>query len=563
MTTADSEQGGLEYWRHRILSAVLWALAGLGLAAYVPSVTLAIAADYWSIAIGDTVAYAWLLYLALRRSLPVRTRALQLVVLCVLLATLLLVVVGPNGAGLYWLGAATTMASLLLGARAAIFGLVTAAVVIAGIGVGIWADAFPWISAFSHPGGLWLVLGANALFLDTAVALSVAALLRGLEASVMRRLAAEERLREAQKLEAIGTLAGGIAHELNNMLVPILADAEALASGPDAREEAARITRAALRARDLVRRILVFGRRDAPERAPLDAQRILSDAIELLRAGLPANITLELELDAHGTIVRAHESELHQIVMNLGTNAIQAMPEGGTLRVVVGRNAEGTRLCIRVIDTGVGMDEATREHAIDPFFTTKAPGVGTGLGLSAVHGIALGLGGGVSLTSTLGVGTEVVVELAITDAPLAAASMVSMPSMPAMTGDGELLLLVDDEPAVLEAHARMLVRCGYRVLRAEAPARALELLAEHDDVRVLITDLNMPQMDGVELVERARATVPGMPAMLVTGYLEDADAARAERLGAVEVLLKPFGRAQLAGAVVKALGGASRPTPEA
>jgi signal transduction histidine kinase/ActR/RegA family two-component response regulator len=549
--TRDSELDGLEYWRHRILSAVLIALAGLGLVAYVPSMGLALVSGYLSIAVGDTIAYAWILWLAARRSLSVRSRALQLVLLCNLLAVMLLVVVGPNGAGLYWLGAATTMASLLLGPRAAVVSLVVAASVVAAVALGIYWKVFAWTAAFDHPGALWLVLGANALFIDTAVALSVAALLRGLEASVQRRLAAEERMREAQKLEAIGTLAGGIAHELNNMLVPILADAEALAAGVEGREEALRITRAALRARDLVRRILVFGRRDAPERAPLDFGRVLTEAIELLRAALPAQIEILVEVDTRGALVRAHETEIHQIVMNLGSNAIQAMPRGGTLSIRATSVEQASRVRIRVTDSGVGMDESTREHAIDPFFTTKAPGEGTGLGLSTVHGIALALGGGVVITSELGVGTTVEVELAATEAAIAV--VVATPASVAPSA-GELLLLVDDEPAVLDAHARMLVRCGYRVLRAASAERATALLREHGSaVRAMITDLNMPHMDGVELAEHARGVVPGLPVVLVTGYLEDADRDRAAAAGAGDVLIKPFGRQELAAVVHRLL----------
>lgn len=544
----ESELGGLEFWRHRILSAVLIALAGLGLAAYVPSMVLAITTDHWSIAIGDTIAYGWVLWLAARRSLSVRTRALQLVVLCFLLAAMLLVVVGPNGAGLYWLGAATTLASLLLGPRAAIVSLALAAAVIAAIGLGIHAGAFAWIAELPHAGGLWLVLGANAMFLDTVLALSVAALLRGLESSVQRRLAAEERMRQAQKLEAIGTLAGGIAHELNNMLVPILADAEALAGREESREEAARIRRAAMRARDLVRRILVFGRRDPPTRKLLDVGRVLGEAVELLRAALPANIELAIAIDTGGAVVLAHETEIHQIVMNLGTNAFQAMPKGGRLRIEAQR--VGARVRIRVADDGVGMDEQTREHAIDPFFTTKAPGEGTGLGLSTVHGIAAALGGALSIASKPGEGTTVDVELALVAG--AAESTERPPLIP--VGSGEQLLLVDDEPAVLDAHRRMLERCGYRVLPAPSAEQAEALLQEHRSaVRAIITDLSMPHVDGIELIDRARRIVPDLPVVLVTGCLEESDRGRVEALGTVHVLLKPFGKSELAAAIHDAL----------
>ncbi len=541
---------GLAFWRRRIVSAILSGLAALGVLAYVPSLVAAVAAEYWAIAVLDTVVYAWILVLLFARRLGDTARATQLVVLLYALGIALIGLLGPHGAGLLWLGAASTLTAVLLGMRAAVAALATNAVVLAFAGVAIAWDAVPWAHAVPTPLVLWIVLSANSLLVEAVVALSVGALLGGLEASIARERAVAAQLRQSQKLEAIGTLAGGIAHELNNMLAPILADTEALRTtlptDASAQRELGRIAGAAGRARDLVRRILVFGRRDRIERRARDVGKAVREAAELLRATMPARIELAVEVEADGLLVVAGDSEVQQIVMNLGGNAVHAMAAAG--RLVIGAAPTSDRTAVRIVvaDTGEGMDAATVEHAFEPFFTTKKPGEGTGLGLSTVHGISRALGGKVEIDSAPGRGTRVTVELPIAaeGASLETESSDTM-GAPALS-DGGVALLVDDDPAVLEAHAHMLERLGHRVTRARSGEEALALLRSGYSPHVLVTDLAMPGMGGLDLLTQARAHAPELPIVLATGFLDPHDELRIGGMAGVAVLLKPFGIRELA-----------------
>jgi signal transduction histidine kinase/CheY-like chemotaxis protein len=541
---------GLAFWRRRIVSAILSGLAALGLLAYVPSLVAAVAAEYWAIAVLDTVVYAWILLLLFARRMGDTSRATQLVVLLYALGIALIGLLGPHGAGLLWLGAASTLTAVLLGTRAAIAALVTNAVVLTSAGVAIAWDAVPWAHAVPTPLVLWVVLSANSLLVEAVVALSVGALLGGLEASIARERVVAAQLRQSQKLEAIGTLAGGIAHELNNMLAPILAESEALRAAlpPDApaQRELGRIAGAAGRARDLVRRILVFGRRDRIERRVRDLGKAVREASALLQATIPPRIELVVDTGPEGLPVLAGDSEVQQIVMNLAGNAVQAMAAAGTLTIRVTSAPERNAVRILVGDTGKGMDAATVEHAFEPFFTTKRPGEGTGLGLSTVHGIARALGGNVEIDSAPGHGTRVTVELPIAAAGLAAETESSdAVGIPALTVGG-VALLVDDDPTVLEAHAHMLERLGYRVTRARSGEEALALLRGGFAPTVLVTDLAMPGMGGLDLLARAREHAALLPIVLATGFLDPEDEARIAAMAGVAVILKPFGMREIA-----------------
>ncbi len=377
----------------------------------------------------------------------------------------------------------------------------------------------------------------------------------------------EEQLRQAQKLEAVGRLAGGVAHDFNNVLTAILGYAELVRDATDlrtARADLEEILRAAERGRDLVGRILRFSRRQELELKPLDLARTVADAVRLLRATLPAAVEIRMPEGAPPRRVLGDATSVQQIVVNLVTNAAHAMPQGGVVEVGLedfyvrdsfARDHPGLRegryAMLRVRDEGVGMDEATRARAFEPFFTTKPAGEGSGLGLATVHGIVSDHGGMIWLDSEPGRGTLVTcvlpalegIEAALASGPLAVAR-----------GKGERVLLVDDEPQLVEVGSRRLERLGYQVLAASNPSAALEALRGAPwMVDLLVTDLSMPGMSGLELARAASSLRRGLPIVLTSGYLEEIASEDLRAAGVRVVLRKPMELAELAAALRRAL----------
>ena len=371
---------------------------------------------------------------------------------------------------------------------------------------------------------------------------------------ITRERALEQRLQQGQKLEAIGTLAGGIAHDFNNLLQPIVLNTEAVQASLPADASAQPllddVRHAADRARALVRRILTFTRAMEHERRPVSMAELLAETERLLRLTLPRTIQLATRADPTA-IVYAEPAELQQVLLNLATNAVQAMPQGGRLDMTVSVEAAPTSgewrdafaglgqvVHVTVRDTGLGMDMDTLQRAFDPFFTTKAPGRGTGLGLAMVHGTVTSLGGVVQPESAPGRGTTMRIVLPLA-APATPSDIVT-PTPPRAPGHRRVLV-VDDEAAVLHATARLLERHGWQVEAVTSAEDALDHLraaATHFDC--LLTDLSMPGLSGLELAEAARTLHPALPVVLATGYL-DTDAAIGPDAGRVSaVLTKPF-----------------------
>ncbi|HEX9052136.1 MAG TPA: PAS domain S-box protein [Anaeromyxobacter sp.] len=387
------------------------------------------------------------------------------------------------------------------------------------------------------------------------------------ERAEAERAALEERLRQSEKLEALGTLAGGVAHDFNNVLAAILGHADALAAelppGDPGREDAVQIATAARRAKGVVQQILAFARRRPAEARPVDAAATVREELQLVRSAMPANVRLELRIDPGAGAVRADPTHVHQILLNLAANGRDAMQDGGGVLAVEVARAEvpgadgappglaaGSWIRLSVRDTGVGMDAATRARAFEPYFTTKPVGAGSGLGLAVVHGIAVSLGGAVTLESAPGRGTTVAVWLPRLDGAAATA----IPAPAARAGNGRLLL-VDDDPPVARAIGRMLESLGYEVTTAGDGASALaRFRAEPDRFDCVITDQTLPGMRGDELTAALLGVRPGVPILICTGFSERLDDERARALGARALLMKPLDRAQLGEAVRAALG---------
>jgi len=354
-----------------------------------------------------------------------------------------------------------------------------------------------------------------------------------------RRKNLENQIRQSQKMEAIGTLAGGIAHDFNNILAAIISRAG---------ENLAAIFEAGMRARDLVRQILTFSRQTEHELKPVRIDLIVREAIKFLRASFPATIQIVDRVDKKSGLVMADPTQLHQIVMNLCTNAYQAMAEtGGVLTLFLSRatsengmNQEHIRLC--VTDTGSGMDEATLQRIFDPFFTTKRVGEGTGLGLSVVHGIVNSLNGHIAVESEVGKGTTVQVDL-----PRCQDEAKRLPKQVEITPTGhERVLLVDDEKLFLEMGKRMLKRLGYHVNAVASGEEAIKLFkGEPDNFDIAIVDYIMPKMKGSDVAEQFLKIRPDIPIILITGFSEDLSIDKAREMGVRDCLNKPIVAYQL------------------
>jgi signal transduction histidine kinase len=382
----------------------------------------------------------------------------------------------------------------------------------------------------------------------------------------------EARLAQARKMEALGQLAGGVAHDFNNILTGILGFAEVIrgsAADPAAAGFGGEIVQAANRARDLIRQILMFSRRQPTERRPVRLTEAAREAVQLVRGAVPATVQVVTRLPAESPYVLGDPTQLHQVVMNLCTNAVQAMADaGGQLGVAVEAVDVGPEFarrhpplrpgaCVRlaVTDTGPGMPRAVLDRLFEPFFTTKAPGAGTGLGLSVVHGVVQNHEGAIVVESRPGDGTTFEVYLPAVGAPSRAGEgVVTEKPSPAAA---RRILFVDDEASIQRLAQVMLKSLGHTATTFGKPADGLAALtADPAAFDLLITDLTMPGMNGVDLARAARAVRPDLPIILSSGYADDVPEGTLRSLGIAEVLPKPFQMQTLGAAIAHATGGA-------
>ena len=406
-----------------------------------------------------------------------------------------------------------------------------------------------------------------------------------------RRLESERRelemqLLASQRLEALGTLAGGVAHDFNNLLTVIRANAEIaqfslLDEDRDGvGESLSAVMQASDRARDIVKQILLFSRRSAPARSRLNLAALITDAQTLLRAAIPSSVQLLVEVRSTDTWINGDATQMQQLMLNLCSNAEHAMreTEGGMLRVTVDavtlddrqhgprhpQLAHGRYVRLLVRDTGAGMPDDVRQRIFEPFFTTKPIGEGTGLGLAVLHGIVMSHHGSVYVDSVEGRGTHFELLFGLVAPPVEGASvMFTVPfgstalitprDRVTVPADAPLVLIVDDEPMILRAAERGIMASGMLVLTAGSAREALQMLSERDDVSVLITDQTMPGMTGLTLAEQVRTLRPTLPIILSTGNASRLTPERLREARIDTLLDKPYTLAQLTDAIQGAI----------
>ena len=377
----------------------------------------------------------------------------------------------------------------------------------------------------------------------------------------------EIQLQQAQKMEAIGALAGGIAHDFNNILSAIIGYTELAMLIEGAEHCTAELNEALIaanRAKDLVKQILAFSRQTDEDRMPVKVAIVAKEAVKFLRATIPATIEIKTRIDDKSGAVLANSVELHQIIMNLCTNAQHAIGERTGLLEVAVQNTEidlsqkndlielevGSYVRISVKDTGYGMPPDVIKRIFDPYFTTKGKGVGTGLGLAVLHGIVKKYGGAIKVESVLGKGTTFHIYLPKAD--IAAPINTEQPKMP--MGGSERILFVDDEKMLVDIGQQALQRLGYDVVSRTSPIEALELFkAKPDFFDLVITDKTMTGMTGDALAKELISIRPNLPVIICTGYSQSIDQERAKQIGIKAFVMKPILINEIAAAVRKVL----------
>ena len=378
----------------------------------------------------------------------------------------------------------------------------------------------------------------------------------------------ETQLQQSQKMESIGNLAGGIAHDFNNILFPIMGYTEMLMEDtPDdspVRPKLNEILTGAMRAKDLVQQILTFARQESSELKLMKMQPIIKEALKLIRSTIPTTIEIKQDIKSDCGVIKADPTQIHQIIMNLATNACHAMEKTrGVMKIGIGEvelealdikapnMRPGIYICLTVADTGIGMQKNVAEKIFDPFFTTKEIGKGTGMGLSVVHGIVTGLGGAIQVYSEPGKGTEFKVYFPAEErSPEKPEVKIKEP----IQGGVEKILLVDDEQGIIEMEKQMLERLGYQVTSRINSTEALELFrAAPDRFDLVITDMAMPNLPGDRLAAELLKIRSNIPILLCTGFSETVSEESAASLGIKDFLMKPIVMRDLANKIRKVL----------
>lgn len=386
-----------------------------------------------------------------------------------------------------------------------------------------------------------------------------------LQKKIFEKSTLESQLRQAQKMEAIGTLAGGIAHDFNNILTPIFGYTnlafDKIPEGNPARKYLEQVNIAAKRAKDLVYQILAFSRQAPETTSPTKTQHIIKESLKLLRSSIPTTIKINQNIDTQCGTIMSDPTQIHQVVINLCTNAVHAMDEKGVLGISlqeVTLNAKdvahkpglkpGSYVCLSISDTGIGMDQKTINRIFEPYYTTKEVGKGTGIGLSVIHRIVENQKGMITVDSKPGKGTTFHVFLPLIEGEEPVSSRIFGPTP---TGN-ERILYVDDEKLLTDLFGQLMKPLGYKVTTKTSSTEALKLFkSKPDDFDLLITDQSMPDLTGVEMAIEFLKIRPNMPIILCTGYSNKIAPKEAKEIGIKEFMMKPLHKRLLAATIRK------------
>lgn len=571
MHETGPSSAGVEAFRGEILDRLLRWTTLLGLIPTVNGIVLSLRYGPAAVAVLDAVAWLALLALTLSRQLPYRTRAVALLVLFWLVGTSLLAALGPFGVGLLWLLSVPAIAGVLLDQRA--FWVGEAAIMAVVVVVGATA-LLGWVDWADRPAPVvwWVMAAFSVLAVSLLVGLSTTAMMARLQVSLQRveqelvvreraereREQLQQQLVVAQKMELVGQLAGGLAHDLNNALTVVELEGELAAAAtesPVVQESLDNLLQATASASALCSKLLLFARGRVGHRVPVELDAHLRELEPLLRGLLGERIALELDLRAPGACLTADRVELEQVITNLIANAREAQPDGGTValttRLVTGD--QGMAIRIEVADQGTGMAPAIRARVFEPFFTTRTAEGSSGLGLTTVYSVISSLDGTIDVESEPGAGARFRILLPGVEGlgrrpPEPPSAWATMPV-------GTALVVVDDQPTVVQVVRRVFEQLGCTVHGAGSADEALVVLqglAPRPDL--VLTDVVMPGRTGPDLAEEIRDRWPELPVVAMSGWTGDSDLGlRLARLG-VPVLAKPFTAEELVATVAERLG---------